>query len=68
MIPAGTSDGRTPLRPDTDDTDDTGDGVANRCDACGSTDVDSRQALCYPCADRIWDRWLDRHDDIGADE
>lgn len=24
--------------------------------------------LCGKCADEAWDRWLDRHDDIGPED
>jgi hypothetical protein len=40
----------------------------NRCDSCEVDLPDPKMGLCYPCADKVYDRWLDRHDDIGPDE
>lgn len=40
----------------------------NRCDGCGVELADPKQALCTPCANDHWDRWHDRHDDIGPED
>lgn len=40
----------------------------NECGSCGTTNLEDDTALCGGCADDAWDRWLDRHDDIGRDE
>jgi hypothetical protein len=40
----------------------------NACGSCGTTNLADDTALCGACADDAWDRWLDRHDDIGADD
>lgn len=40
---------------------------ANRCGSCGTPELADDTDLCGRCADEAWDRWLDRHDDVGAD-
>jgi hypothetical protein len=44
---------------------------ANACDSCGNPTPPDFGAFCGidHCveAERQWDRWLDRHDDIGPD-
>jgi hypothetical protein len=40
----------------------------NACDSCGTPDLEADAALCGCCADREWDRWLDKHDDIGVED
>lgn len=42
--------------------------VKNRCDACHRPLPADAGGLCGSCAADAWDRWFDRHDDIGPDE
>jgi hypothetical protein len=42
--------------------------VTNRCDGCDKPLDDPKVGLSDNCAERAWDRWFDRHDDIGSDE
>lgn len=44
----------------------------NECDACHSPTPDDAGAFCggdyCPVVEREWDRFLDRHDDIGFED
>lgn len=44
----------------------------NECDGCHAETPADAGAFCAgdhcPVVEAEWDRWLDRHDDIGSDE